>query len=68
MTATLHGHAIGIVRCPGCNVPMRLIGREPVLFSNSLMDVTYHCDTCETLTQRTMRKYEPGGPMPHFGT
>jgi hypothetical protein len=65
MNATLHGDAIGLVRCPGCNAPMRLTSRELLHFSKSLMDVTYRCDACEMITQRTVKRDAPGDPSPH---
>jgi hypothetical protein len=63
MNATMRGDASGLVRCPGCDAPMRLMRREPLLFSNSLMDVTYRCDACEMLTQQTVKRDEPSGPL-----
>src|ERR1700681_1678279 len=60
MTIALHGDATGIVRCPGCDAPMRLTRRAPLLFSNTLLDITYRCDACEMLTQQTVKRKEPG--------
>jgi hypothetical protein len=61
MNTDVHGAAIGTVHCPGCDAPMRLIGRVPLLFSNSLVDVTYKCDACAMLTQQTVKWDEQGG-------
>ena len=49
-----------IVKCPGCELPMKVIERKPVAFSNGLVDVTFVCEACQTHTIRTIKPGDKG--------
>jgi C4-type Zn-finger protein len=42
--------------CPSCQRPMASIDRKPILFTDSLIDVTYMCEWCGTETKRAVRE------------
>jgi hypothetical protein len=58
MDVVARGDAGEAVLCPSCDAPMRLVRREPVLFSIKIVDESYWCDGCELLTQRTVKRDE----------
>lgn len=47
------------MNCPGCRHPMAPESREPILFTDCLVDVTYVCEWCGIETKRAVRA--PGG-------
>jgi hypothetical protein len=47
---------IGTVLCPGCKVPMLVVGREPIPLSDDLLNVTYRCEECRTEASRAVRE------------
>ena len=51
---------IPVVICPGCDEPMKVLVRNPVAFSNGLVDVTYVCETCGTHSIRTIKPHDKG--------
>jgi uncharacterized protein CbrC (UPF0167 family) len=44
--------------CACCQHRMAAVDREPILFTDGLVDVTYMCDWCGAETKRAVR--EPG--------
>jgi hypothetical protein len=49
-----------VVICPGCDEPMKAMVRNPVAFSNGLVDVTYVCETCVIHAIRTIKSDNKG--------
>ena len=49
-----------IVKCSGCELPMKAIERKPVAFSNGLVDVTFVCEACQTHTICTIKPGDKG--------
>ena len=51
--------------CPGCRGRMSPEDREPILFTDGLVDVTYLCEWCGTETKRAINVgwVEPQGRL-----
>ncbi|HEY7243527.1 MAG TPA: hypothetical protein VH934_12730 [Xanthobacteraceae bacterium] len=43
-----------VVICPGCNKPMK--PGNPKTVTKELADITYVCESCGTMTERTMKE------------
>jgi RNase P subunit RPR2 len=44
-----------IVICPGCNIAMRVLRAERIMFTQGLVDVSYECQSCGMVTKRTIK-------------
>jgi hypothetical protein len=51
---TRTGQPLPVVTCPGCQIPMTPLTKKPVLLTE-FIEVTYHCDKCDTETRRTIK-------------
>jgi len=45
---------IGVVMCPGCDEPMKVVDDKPVLSADNLIEVTYVCPRCQMSTKRLL--------------
>ena len=45
-----------VATCAGCQHRMAAVDRNPILFTDGLVDVTYLCDWCGTETKRAVRE------------
>jgi hypothetical protein len=41
--------------CPGCNIDMRIVKTERIMFADGLADVSYECPRCKMVTKRTIK-------------
>jgi C4-type Zn-finger protein len=42
--------------CPTCKLDMRLVKTTPIVFTPSLVDVSYVCDECGQRTRRALER------------
>lgn len=44
------------VLCPRCQLPMLRGAAKPIMFTQGLSDVSFSCETCGTVTTRTVNR------------